>query len=117
MEANQIPWWLTEILRGSPAAIVIIFGLVWLRFGFDKFVSSYMGEKAKTLARKEDLGALVEEVRAFTTAAETIKTKLADQTEVLKAQLSQDAWDRQQRWLKRSDCYVELVNQLHRYCR
>jgi hypothetical protein len=93
-----------DILSGTPSAAVVMVALLWLRSRFEKYLDSYMDEKGKTLARKEDINDLAAEVRILTKEAETIK-----------AQLSQDNWDRQQRWSKRLACYVDLVDALHQY--
>jgi hypothetical protein len=74
-------------------AIVIGFWKPWL--------GAYGGEKGKTLARKEDLDAILAEVRAVTITQKEIEAKL-----------SGDLWDRQMKWNQKRDIYGDLLRSL-----
>src|ERR1700719_2174978 len=82
----------------------------WLILYFwQPWAKGYAEEKGKTFARKEDLDVIVAEGHVLTRTSESIKTELTQQTEIIKAQLSQENWERQQRWLKRFDTYVDVI--------
>jgi hypothetical protein len=76
-------------------ALVIGFWKPWL--------GAYGGEKGKNLARKEDLDAILAEVRAVTIMQKEIEHKL-----------SSDLWDRQIRWNQKRDMYAQLLQAIRK---
>ena len=64
---------------------------------------AYAAEKGKNLARKEDLDAILAEVRAVTVAQKQIEQKLTG-----------DLWDHQMRWNERKQIYADLLKSAHR---
>jgi hypothetical protein len=79
---------ITDLLNGLPSAAVIgvasVAALLWLRSRLEKYLDSYVGEKGKTRARAEDIDKLSDEVRILTSETELIKTKFAQQIELMK---------------------------------
>ena len=65
------------------------------------YVGSYLREKGKNLATKEDLEAIVDQVRQTTKATEDIK-----------AQIGAEMWVEQERWKLRRDLYMRLLENL-----
>ena len=61
-------------------------------------MDAYTGEQAKLTAQFHNLGRLIEQTEKLTTA-----------TEVIKAQISNEIWDRQMRWTSKRDSYIELM--------
>src|SRR5690349_9938904 len=90
-------------LTGFTSAALSAF-FAWLVIRFTKPLDSYTEEFAKQVARHQNLDKLVEETRRLTDAAETIK-----------AALSHENWDRQQRWTAKRDLYVRIVEALGEY--
>lgn len=74
--------------------IVIGFWKPWL--------GSYGTEKGKTLARKEDLDAILEEVKGVARAQKQIETALAG-----------DLWHRQTFWNQKKEIYADFISVLH----
>lgn len=68
-----------------------------------KPIDAYGEEIAKQLAKKHGLDRLVQETQKLTSAAETIK-----------ANLSHENWDRQQRWAKKHEVYADTAQKLNR---
>jgi hypothetical protein len=80
----------------NAGALLLLYILV---LGFWKpWAKSYADEKAKTFARKEDLDAIVAEVRAVTAAQKGIENKL-----------SGELWNQQTQWSHRRDAYATLL--------
>ena len=74
--------------------------LVWLAmWALKPWAGAKSGEKEKNPARKEDLDAIVAELRAVTIVQKEIEHKL-----------SGEFWDRQVRWNQRRDAYIEIIN-------
>jgi hypothetical protein len=87
--------WSTITLSGACSAL-----LTALILGFWKpWLGAYGGEKGKNLARKEDLDAILAEVRAVTITQKEIEAKLTG-----------DAWTRQMLWNQKRDAYIALFN-------
>jgi hypothetical protein len=81
-------------------ALVVLNNLV---LGFWKpWASAYAGEKAKTLARKEDLDKILAEVRAVTVATKEIEAKI-----------SGELWDRQMHWTQKRDVYGDMARNVN----
>jgi len=80
------------IAFGALAALNATFTLAW-----KPFLSAYMGEKGKRLATREDVDAVLRELRLVTT-----------ETEAIKAQISGDLWLRQAHWNQKRDLYAKL---------
>jgi hypothetical protein len=74
-------------------------GLTVIVFWFWKpWAAAYSEEKGKNLARKEDLDAIVAEMRAVTIAQKEIEHKLSDAL-----------WNRQVQWNQKKEIYSELL--------
>jgi len=69
--------------------------------GAGAFLRSYLKKKGENLATKEDLGNLVEQVQAVTTATKEIESKI-----------SGELWDRQKRWEAKRDSLLDAVKGL-----
>jgi len=76
-------------------ASVALLGLLPLLY---RFGQSYMDEKAKQFATKEDFEKILDQTHRLTT-----------QTEQIKAQVSNETWDRQIRWTAKRDMYFRLL--------
>jgi hypothetical protein len=80
----------------------IIWGLVTLMSAFTgSYLGSYLKKKGENRAIHEDIGNLVEQVRAVTAATKEIEAKI-----------SSDVWDRQKRWELKRDVLFEAVRRL-----
>ena len=77
-------------------AVLYLVGLV-----VAPLINAYMAERGKNLATKQDVEAIVVQVRRVTTATEEIKTELAG-----------GLWLRQKRWDLRREIYAELLTSL-----
>ena len=77
-------------------AIVYLVGLI-----VAPLLTSYMSERGKNLATKQDVEAIVEQVQRVTAATEEIKTELAG-----------GLWLRQKRWDLRREIYSQLLTSL-----
>jgi hypothetical protein len=93
---------LVSVLIISVPAL-LLFGR-WIGSRLTKVTDAYGEERAKLLAQSHDLEKLIEQTTALTATTETIK-----------AQLSGEEWGRQQRWLKRLDTYVVVVDALQKF--
>src|SRR6266478_298890 len=82
---------LSPLISAGLTTIILWFWKPW--------VGAYAGEKGKTLARKEDLDAILAEVRAVTIAQKEIESNL-----------SGDLWHRQTRWNEKKDIYTQLID-------
>jgi hypothetical protein len=76
----------------ATALTIIIF---WF---WKPWAGAYAGEKGKNLARKEDLDAILAEVRAVTITQKEIEHKL-----------SGDLWHQQVKWNHKRDAYLDLL--------
>src|ERR1035441_911342 len=76
-------------------AIGVLIGL------FLGYLMAYSRKKGENLATHEDIGKLVDQVRAVTTATKEIEEKI-----------SNEMWDRQRRWELKRDAVFEAVKQL-----
>jgi uncharacterized protein YlxW (UPF0749 family) len=101
----------TTILIGWKLALALVAGIpilttifVYLLARFTSAFDAYAGERAKLLAQFHNLDKLVEQTKALTATTENIKARISD-----------DVWDRQQRWLKRLDCYIDVLQKLAAY--
>lgn len=98
----QIGWKLAvAMIAGIPVLTTIA---VWLLARFTSAFDAYSGERAKLLAQFHNIDKLVEQNKLLTTNTESIK-----------AELSGEAWLRQQRWAKRFDAYVSFIDRLGHY--
>jgi hypothetical protein len=78
---------------------VIAWGLTTLVGAFGgSYLGSYMSKKGENLATHEDVGKLVDQVRAVTAA-----------TKEIEARISNDVWDRQKRWELKRDVLFEII--------
>lgn len=87
----------------SPEAVLYLaVGLIGLIVGaLGEFVRSYLREKGKNYATREDIDKLVEQLRQTTKV-----------TEEIKAQISSEAWVWQTRWNLKRDLYARLLESL-----
>ena len=69
--------------------------------GIGAYFGAYLKRKGENLATKEDLDALVHQVKATTQATESIK-----------ADLSGRLWLSQERWKLKTDLYISLLTML-----
>lgn len=91
-----MPDWSTVTLSGASSAI-----LTAVILGFWKpWFGAYGGEKGKNLARKEDLDAILTEVKAITITQKEIESSL-----------SGDLWNRQMRWNEKRDIYLGIIKE------
>ena len=65
------------------------------------FLTTYAEEKGRRLATHEDVEKVLQEVRMVT-----------KETETLKAQISGELWERQNRWNAKRDIYIRLLENL-----
>ena len=79
----------------SYLAIVILSALFAVAGGF---FASYLGEKGKNRATREDFDKLTEQLKQTTRVAEDIK-----------AQVSNESWLRQQIWAEKRRLYAEIL--------
>jgi hypothetical protein len=70
-------------------------------FFWKPWAQAYAGEKAKNIARKEDLDKILAEVRAVTAA-----------TEAIKADINGGLWERQMHWNQKRDLYAGALRLL-----
>jgi hypothetical protein len=75
--------------------------LTWIGVGIASFFGAYLAAKGKNLARKEDLNALVVEVRAVTVTQKEIEAKI-----------SGEMWERQWRLNQKRDVYARLLESM-----
>jgi hypothetical protein len=80
-------------------AFNVLVVLIW-----KPWAGAYAGEKGKNLARKEDLEAIVAEIRAVTMTQKEIEAKI-----------SGDMWDRQWRLDKKLDAYGRILRAISDY--
>jgi hypothetical protein len=73
--------------------LATLFGVA-LFAGVGAYFGTYLREKGKNLATKEDIDLIVRK------------------TEEIKAEVSAEAWLRQKRWDRKWECYVEMVRSL-----
>jgi hypothetical protein len=77
---------------------------VYLVAGFTHASDPYSEEVPKLLAQLHNLDKLVEQTRVLKATTETVKAKL-----------SEEVWSKQQRWPKRLDTYVAIIEALQRF--
>jgi hypothetical protein len=86
------------VLSAAGSATLTIIALYFLQ----PWAKGYGEEKGKTLARKEDLDAIVAEMRAVTLAQKEIELKL-----------SGDQWQHQIVWNQKRDIYFKIFSAAH----
>jgi hypothetical protein len=69
--------------------------------GIGAYLGAYLKKKGENLATHEDIGRLVDQVRAVTTVTKEIEAKIFD-----------EAWDRQKRWELKRDVLFEAAKGL-----
>lgn len=77
---------------------------VWLLARFTNTFDAYAGERAKLQVQFDNVVKLVDQTKKLTEATENIKSWLSD-----------EVWSKQQRWLKRLECYTEVIEKLAAY--
>src|ERR1700676_1567457 len=88
----------------EPMNEFITWGLTTLGGAFiGSFLAGYLKKKAENLATHEDIGKLVDQIRAVTTTTEEIKT-----------QIKSDLWDSQKRWETRREVILESLRSVGR---
>jgi hypothetical protein len=75
-------------------AVALVFGF-WIK----NYFGPYLKVKASNLATHEDIQLLIHQVR---------------ETELVKAEISDRVWDRQQRWAFKRDIYMQLLETLNK---
>jgi hypothetical protein len=95
--------WQVGIALAAGIPILTMIG-VWLVTRLSKPLDAYSEERAKLFAQSHNIETLIEQTKTLTAT-----------TEAIKAQLSAQEWGRQQRWLKRLDCYTDVVEKLAAY--
>jgi hypothetical protein len=83
------------------ALIAALWILSVLASGFVGFIAAYLKKKGENLATHEDIGKVVDQVRAVTTTAKEIEAKI-----------STEVWDRQKRWEMKRDVLFEATKRL-----
>lgn len=89
-------------------------------FGLKAYLGSYLTDKGKNLATKEDLQIFVNQVRESEKAKIAAQTQSIDQliantkaltatTETIKAKVTDETWNRQQQWIYRQQIYRDLL--------
>lgn len=73
----------------------------FLSAGAGAYLGSYLRKKGENLAIHEDIGKLVDQVRAVTTTTKEIEAKI-----------SSDVWDRQKRWELRRDAVIDALQKM-----
>jgi len=82
----------------SLTLVFVMLGLSGAVGAFSAFVVSYMKEKGKNLATKEDVQDVVSQMSAVTEATKRIEAEISDKV-----------WDRQKRWELRRDVAFETA--------
>jgi hypothetical protein len=93
-----IQWFFDAIIRyGIEAIVAVIVVFFLLKF----FLPSYLSEKGKNLATREDFHTLLEQLK-----------KTTQETESIKVELSTRHWLNQQQWSIREKRYAHLLSNL-----
>jgi hypothetical protein len=92
-------WTWLYVIVGTGASALLNFLVLYF---WKPWAQAYAGEKAKNVARKEDLDKILLEVRAVTAATESIK-----------ADINGGLWERQMCWNQKRDLYAELMKKTH----
>ena len=87
--------------RGAELIVAALFGGGIVALMLKSFLSSYMAEKARNLATREDFDLLLEQLR-----------KTTQETESIRNELSSRHWLRQQNWSRREQFYLDLLSEL-----
>ncbi|MFI5071663.1 MAG: hypothetical protein ACHP8A_12305 [Terriglobales bacterium] len=85
-----------DILRA-----LIELGIIALVAGLGGYFGSYLKKKGENLATHEDIGKVLDEVRAVTTTTKEIEAKI-----------SNEMWDRQKRWELKREILFEATKKL-----
>src|SRR5262249_45377623 len=85
----------TALAVMSPLATALLTVLILVVF--KPWATSYAAEKGKSLARKEDLDALLVEIRAITAQRE------------IELKLSRELWNAQTRWTQLRELYGSII--------
>ncbi len=83
----------------TEALLAGVFSLVGAAGG--AYLGAYLKKKGENLATHEDIGKLVDQVRAVTQTTKEIEAKISD-----------EIWDRQKRWEIRRDAIFEVIREL-----
>ena len=95
--------WKFAIALGIAVPVLTAIG-TWIIARFTRAFDAYAGERAKLQTQFDNVERLVRHTEALTVTAESIKAKV-----------SGEEWGRQQRWSKRLEIYVEMINALDEY--
>lgn len=105
---NMEPTAAGVIMIGWKLALALVAGSsllttvgVFLLARFTNIFDAYAGERAKLMAQFQNLDRLVVQTEKLTATAETIK-----------AQISDELWDRQMRWSYKRDLYIKIVERI-----
>jgi hypothetical protein len=94
---QALPWW-----AQGQVSLWLVIAIAAIAAG-GAYLGSYLQEKGRNLATREDLDRIVNQVQQLTRA-----------TEEIKAQISGELWVQQERWKRRSELYVEILRILIR---
>ena len=86
------------VIAGSTAMTTLG---VFLLVRFTSVFDAYAGERAKLLAQSHNIDRLIEQTERLTVT-----------TEVMKSRVSDEMWDRQQRWEFKRDIYIRLIQSM-----
>lgn len=102
MQGVALSGWNAIVALAAGSSILTTIA-IYLLARFTGAFDTYAGERAKLLAQAHNLNQLIEQTKALTATAETIKSRVADQV-----------WDRQTRWTYKRDVYVGLIQSIGR---
>ena len=92
--------WKLAIALVAVVPILSVIG-VWLLARFSNVFDAYAGERAKLQVQFDNVAKLVEQTKALTATTETIKANLSD-----------EMWDRQMRWSYKRDLYIKIIGSI-----
>ena len=95
-------WWQMLAFASAVTSVLTTVG-VYLVARFTTVFDAYVGEHAKLMAQFQSIDRLVVQTEQLTRAAEGIKAQVTDQV-----------WDRQMRWTYKRDVYIRLIESLGR---
>jgi hypothetical protein len=105
MTPNDVKVAVTEILANGMSLSTTAYALFILSWviasAFGAFLGGFSGKRGETAAVKRDLNSIKESLRQTTALTERIK-----------AEMSGDLWERQNRWTFKRDLYIRLLENL-----
>jgi len=92
-----------DAMIASNVMVVIFWGITALMAGFGAYFGSYFRKKGENLATHEDIGKLVDQVRAVTMTAKEIEANISDRS-----------WNRQKHWEMKREAIFSVMASLGR---